>query len=158
MNQSTALLDVRTGFALCFVFLGAFTGCASHKQARNAGMYAEPRGVYEERAVVVQPEYVYYPDYQVYYNRGTRQYVYLEGNSWISSPTPPFVSVDALLGSPSVRLAFHDSPANHHATVVRQYPKHWRPPTRPIQTSNKGHMVSDVVINNMTIDTALSKS
>jgi hypothetical protein len=27
-----------------------------------------------------------------------------------------------------VRLDFHDSPSNHHAAVVRQYPKQWTPP------------------------------
>ena len=30
--------------------------------------------------------------------------------------------------SPSVKMDFHDSPANHHAAVVKQYPKNWRRP------------------------------
>jgi hypothetical protein len=25
-------------------------------------------------------------------------------------------------------MDFHDSPANHHAAVVKQYPKNWAPP------------------------------
>jgi hypothetical protein len=29
--------------------------------------------------------------------------------------------------SPSVKMNFHDSPANHHAQVVKQYPKNWKP-------------------------------
>ena len=84
--------------------------------------------MYVESGVVVQPDYVYYPGYQVYYSGNTRQYVYLEGRSWVSRPAPPRVSANVLLASPSVRLAFHDSPAAHHATVVRQYPKNWAPP------------------------------
>jgi hypothetical protein len=84
--------------------------------------------VYVERTVVVRENYVYYPGYQVYYSGNTRQYVYLEGRSWVSRPAPPHVSADVLFASPSVRLDFHDAPAMHHATVVRQYPKHWAPP------------------------------
>jgi hypothetical protein len=38
-----------------------------------------------------------------------------------------------LLASPSVRMDFHDSPAQHHATVVKQYPKNWKP-----SASNQG--------------------
>ena len=79
---------------------------------------------------MVQDDYVYYPGYQVYYSSNTRQYVYQEGRSWVSRPAPPRVSVDVLFASPSVRLDFHDSPAIHHAAVVRQYPKHWAPPDR----------------------------
>jgi hypothetical protein len=36
--------------------------------------------------------------------------------------------VNVLLASPSVRMDFHDSPAQHHATVVKQYPKKWSSP------------------------------
>jgi hypothetical protein len=84
--------------------------------------------VYVESGVVVQDDYVYYPGYQIYYSSNRRQYIYREGRSWVSRPAPPRVSVGVLFASPSVRLDFHDSPANHHATVVRQYPKHWAPP------------------------------
>jgi len=76
---------------------------------------------------MVQDNYVYYPSYQVYYSSNRRQYVYMEGSSWVTRPAPRGVSVDVLLSSPSVRLDFHDSPAQHHATVVRQYPKNWAP-------------------------------
>ena len=27
-----------------------------------------------------------------------------------------------------VSVDFHDHPSAHHATIVRQYPKHWAPP------------------------------
>jgi hypothetical protein len=109
--------------------LGALTGCVGYvDRPRPGDVYVEPRPVYVENRVVVEPEYVYYPDYQVYYSGNTRQYVYLQGRSWVSRPAPPRVSVDVLFASPSVKLDFHDSPSLHHTAIVRQYPKHWAPP------------------------------
>jgi hypothetical protein len=111
------------------VILGVLTGCVGYvEEPRQRVVYAPPPPVRVETAVVVQDDYVYYPGYQVYYSSNRRQYVYLEGRSWVTRPAPPRVSVDVLFASPSVRLDFHDSPAIHHATVVRQYPKHWAPP------------------------------
>jgi hypothetical protein len=127
----------KTGFALGVALLGALTGCVSHGDApRSARVYAPPPPpVYVESGVMVQDDYVYYPGYQVYYSSNRRQYIYLENRSWVSRPAPPRVSVNVLLASPSVRLDFHDSPAIHHTTVVRQYPKHWAPPG---STPNQG--------------------
>ena len=118
----------KIGFILCAALLGALTGCVGYVDgSRPARVYVQPP-VYMEAGVVVQDDYVYYPSYQVYYSSNRRQYIYLEGRSWVTRPAPPRVSVGVLFASPSVRLDFHDSPANHHATVVRQYPKHWAPP------------------------------
>jgi hypothetical protein len=130
MNKTGRLATRKVGFVFCAGLLGALTGCVGYvDEPRHARVYAPPPPpVYVESGVVVQPEYVYYPGYQVYYSGNTRQYVYLEGRSWVSRPTPPRVSADVLFASPSVRLDFHDSPAIHHAAVVRQYPKHWAPP------------------------------
>lgn len=118
------------GFVFGTALLGALTGCVGYvHEPRPERVYVPPPPppVYVEREVVVQNDYVYYPGYQVYYSSSRRHYVYLEGRSWVSRPAPPRVSVDVLFASPSVRLNFHDSPSIHHATVVRQYPKHWSP-------------------------------
>ena len=129
MNKTRHWVTCKTGFVLCAALLVALTGCVGYvDEPRHARVYAPPPPVYAESRVVVEPEYVYYPSYQVYYSGNTRQYVYLEGRSWVSRPAPPRVSADVLFASPSVRLDFHDSPSIHHATVVRQYPKHWAPP------------------------------
>ena len=129
MNKTRRLMTRQIGSVLCPALLGALTGCVGYvDEPRHARVYAQPPPVYVESGVVVQPEYVYYPGYQVYYSGNTRQYVYLEGRSWVSRPAPPRVSADVLFASPSVRLDFHDSPAIHHTAVVRQYPKHWAPP------------------------------
>ena len=121
MNKTRHLAAGKIGFVLCTALVGALTGCIAYVDRPSHGeVYVQPPSV--------QEDYVYYPGYQVYYSSYRHQYIYLEGRSWVSRPAPPHVSVDVLFASPSVRLDFHDSPANHHASVVRQYPKHWTPP------------------------------
>lgn len=110
----------RLGLALAAALLTTLTGCVGYvEQPVSSGPYVE--------ATVVQDDYVYYPNYECYYSVSRRQYAYREGNSWVSRPAPRGVSVNVLVASPSVRMDFHDSPANHHDNVVRQYPKNWKP-------------------------------
>src|ERR1035437_1129239 len=112
MNKIRCMATHKNGFVLCTARLGALAGCTGYVNGPRAGrVCVEPPSVYVESEVVVQPEYVYYPGYQVYYSSNTRQYVYLDGRSWVSRPAPPRVSADVLFASPSVRLDFHDSPA-----------------------------------------------
>jgi len=118
----------KTGFVLGTTLLGMLTGCIGYVEGPRERVYVQPPSVQVETAVVVQDDYVYYPSYQVYYSSNRRQYIYREGHSWVTRPAPPRVSADVLFASPSVRLNFHDSPANHHTAVVRQYPTHWAPP------------------------------
>jgi len=68
-----------------------------------------------------------YDNYECYYSISRHQYAYREGNAWVSRPAPRGVSVNVLLASPSVKMNFHDSPAQHHDTVAKQYPKNWKP-------------------------------
>jgi len=132
MNQTK---HSKTGFAFGAALLGALTGCVGYVHGPSqAVVYAPPPPVYVGAGVVVEDDYVYYPGYQVYYSSNRRQYIYQDGRSWVSRPAPPRVSVAVLSASPSVRLGFHDAPSIHHATVVRQYPKHWAPPS-----SNSNH-------------------
>jgi hypothetical protein len=112
----------RIGFLSGVALLGALTGCVGYvNEPHHAAVYAPTPVVYVD-------DYVYYPGYQVYYSSHRHQYIYQDGHSWVTRPAPPRVSVDVLVASPSVRLDFHDSPSLHHATVARQYPKHWAPP------------------------------
>ena len=111
---------------LCAALLGTLTGCVGYvDRPRQGSVYVEPA---VQTTVVVQDDYVYYPNYEVYYSNSRHQYAYLEGGAWVSRPGPRGVSVDVLLASPSVRMNFHDSPANHQAAVARQYPRNWQPP------------------------------
>ena len=108
-----------------------------------AGCYDSPRQGYGYRRepsrvqVVVQDDYVYYPDYEVYYNNTRHQYVYFEGNVWVTRPEPPRIWARDLPRAPSVRLEFHDSPERHHAEVVRTYPKHGRSPKQDDRHDNR---------------------
>ena len=139
MNNTKQVGIGKIGFVFCAALAGALTGCVGYvDQPRGGGAYVEGPSVQVESRVVVQPEYVYYPDYQVYYSSHTRQYVYRDGRAWVSRPAPPRVSVGVLFASPSVRLDFHDHPSTHHATVVRQYPRHWAPPAQG-HGRNQGH-------------------
>ncbi len=118
MNDKTLFfLTNKVGLVLGAALLGTLTGCVGYVDGPRAGVYAAPP------VVVVQDDYVYYPDYEVYYSSRRHQYAYYEGRAWVSRPAPRGVSVDVLYASPSVRMDFHDSPANHHAQVVKQYPR-----------------------------------
>jgi len=129
MNKTKQVRIDKIGFVLCATLAGALTGCGGYvDEPRGGGAYIDSPSAYVQSEVVVQPEYVYYPAYEVYYSSNTRQYFYRQGRSWVSRPQPPRASANVLRTSPSVRLDFHDSPASHHAAVVRQYAKHWAPP------------------------------
>lgn len=125
MNKTKYLVGV-IGFVLVATLVITLTGCIV--EPRHRLVYSPPPPDYDYARVVLQEDYYYYPDYQVYYSSSRRQYVYLEGSAWVTRPVPSHVTVDVLFASPSVRLDFHDSPALHHTTVLRQYPKHWSPP------------------------------
>jgi hypothetical protein len=121
-NKKLFFKTDKVGFVLCAALLGTLTGCVGYVDGPRAGYYAEPS------VAVVQDDYVYYPGYEVYYSSSRHQYAYREGSAWVSRPAPRGVSVNVLQASPSVRMDFHDSPAQHHAAIVRQYPKNWAPP------------------------------
>jgi hypothetical protein len=76
--------------------------------------------------VGVEGGLIYYPDYEVYYDPGAQIFWYPQGGVWITGPRPPGISVDVIFASPHVRMDFRDSPALHHAEVVRRYPRGWR--------------------------------
>ena len=111
----------------CVSLLMTMTGCIGYvDRPRDHNAYVAPPAV--ETVVVVPDDYVYYPDYEIYYSNRRRQYAYRDGGAWVSRPEPRGVSVNVLIASPSVRMEFHDSPARHHAAIVRQYPRNGVPP------------------------------
>ena len=111
----------KAGFILGAAFLATMT-CA---QAQNVGITVSPPVVVVP-AAVIQDDYLYYPNYGVYYNSGRHQYAYLQGDTWVSTPAPRGVSVDVLTASPSVRMDWHDSPAKHHSDMQKRYPRNWK--------------------------------
>ncbi len=124
----------RVGFVLAAAALMTLTGCVAYVDGPRGEIDAGPP------VFVAQDDYVYYPSYGVYYSSSRRQYANLEGGAWVARPAPRGVTVDVLLASPSVRMDFHDSPANHHAAIVKQYPKNWAPPRpEPGQKGPRGN-------------------
>jgi hypothetical protein len=127
-NKKLFLKINGVGFVLGAALLTMLTANTSYADGLRVGIIvAPPVVVVAPPVVVVQDDYVYYPDYGIYYNSQRHQYAYLENGAWVSQPAPQGVSVEVLLASPSVRMDFHDSPANHHAEMLRKYPKNWRP-------------------------------
>jgi len=131
------------GFGFCSILLLTLTGCVADKGNRPAqgSIYEEPPPAHPMPAMVyaipqagyaapsvVQDDYIYYPNYQVYYSSGRHQYAFRDGTAWVSRPTPPGVPPNVLRASPSVKMDFHDSPENHHAAVVKKYPTNWSSP------------------------------
>jgi hypothetical protein len=129
MNNKIHFLTAgKAAFVLGAALLVTLTAPASYADGLQVGVTVEPA------VVVPQDDYVYYPSYGVYYSSHRRQYAYLDRGAWVSRPAPHGVSVDVLRASPSVKMDFHDSPANHHAAMVQKYPKNWAP-----GRANEGH-------------------
>jgi hypothetical protein len=129
MNSGKFLLNAGiAGFGSGAALLLTLTGCMDNYVNRppQGSVYVAPP--VSGSAFVVQDDYIYYPAYQVYYSNNRHQYAYREGNTWVSRPAPPGVTVSVLRASPSVKMDFHDSPEYHHATVVQKYPKNWSSP------------------------------
>ena len=115
-------------FVLGVVLVATLTGCISYVDRPPRTIGYQPSGM--DAGLVVEDDYVYYPGYEVYYSNSRRQYIYLDGRSWVSRPAPRGVSVDVLFASPSVRMDFRDSPSHHHTAIARQYPRNWAPSGR----------------------------
>ncbi len=98
------------------------TGCESDGTAQVT-VYGERSTGYGQATVIYEDDYDYYPDYEVYYSRNRREYVYRDGGRWVRRSEPSGVSINVLLALPSIRLDFHDSPEHHHDNVVRRYPR-----------------------------------
>jgi len=126
MTTKNLFCDGRVRCALWVAFLGTVATLASCivEPVGGPAYVATP---VVQGPVVVEEGLIYYPNYEVYYDPGARMYWYSHEGNWVRGPAPVGVSLDVLLASPSARMDFRDSPANHHNVVVRQYPRNWRP-------------------------------
>lgn len=121
MKKSTPFQIAALGIIPAALMLGAFSLAGCETDTRTTIAYHDDRP-----AVYADDDYVYYPQYEVYYSNHRHQYGYREGNSWVWRPNPPRVQANVLVSTPSVHLDFHDSPERHHAQVVKTYPRNWR--------------------------------
>jgi hypothetical protein len=123
INKKLFFKAGKAGFVLNAMFLGTLTGCVGYVDGPRAGIYVAPPVV----EVAAPADYIYYPSYGVYFNSNLHEFAYMDGGVWVSRPNFPGVSVKVLLASPSVRMDFHDSPANHNREMVQAYPRNWAP-------------------------------
>jgi hypothetical protein len=123
--------------------LAALNACSRDQPPQSTVVVQSPPAavqvVQAPAEVVMQDDYVYYPQYEVYYSSSRHQYGYRDGNAWAWRPEPAHVSLNVLLGSPSVRMEFHDSPERHHENVVRSYPHNWSPPGKGRDDRHEDH-------------------
>lgn len=116
-------------FLLCLVALCglALGGCYSKSESHAF------TGIEGDR---IGDDYVYYPQYEVYYSPARRVYYYRDTNGWVTRAEPASAWARELPNSPSVRMKFTDSPEGHHVDTVRQYPHDWTPVTaHPARTT-----------------------
>jgi hypothetical protein len=115
------------GLVVGAALMAALTGCLAQVSTQPTG-YRAPPVVQAQATVVIADDYDYYPAYETYYSRNRHEFVYRDGNTWVRRPEPRGFAANVVLAAPSVRLDFHDSPEQHHASVARTYPKNWTPP------------------------------
>ena len=77
-------------------------GCVAETHQRRERVYAPSVSV--QTSVLLEDDYVYYPEYEVYYSNQRRQYIYRDGRAWVTRPAPPRVAISVLLATPSVRV------------------------------------------------------
>src|ERR1019366_2540859 len=92
----------KVGFVLGAVLMAALTECVGNANGQGVEITVTPHVVAAAPpvvapVVVIQDDYVYYPNYGIYYNSRLHQYAYLENGAWISAPAPNGVSVEVLL-------------------------------------------------------------
>ena len=127
------------GLVLSAALLPTMIGCMPGSGRASVAVHSSSG--YSSTNVMLSDDYMYYPDYEVYYSNVRHQYIYRDGRNWLTRPTPPRVDIGVLLASPSVRLDFQVSPEQHHSTVVKSYPRNWRPPVvnrEPPKDNRKG--------------------
>lgn len=101
-----------------------WTGCASFPQVGTGAHHPTPAQV--QTAMKWEDHYLYFPGYEIYYNRTQGTYVYLTVDGWTERfAPPPEVDTPSLLASPFVEAPFSDRPAAHHARMMREYPRDW---------------------------------
>lgn len=99
-------------------------GCGSFPQIGTGASGPSPAQL--QAALQWENRYIYFPGYEIYYNRTQGYYVYQTNEGWLERfDLPPEVDRAQMIASPFAVMSFHDSPGPHHAQVVREYPRNW---------------------------------
>jgi len=113
--------------ALALMVQVLLTGCSG--TPRWGAWSVHPSPVRLASVLGTKDSYLYYPAYQVYYNRTKQQFVFPSDRGWTTQEeSPGDVGEADLFSSPSVAMNFTDAPQGHHAAMVRAYPRNWGRP------------------------------
>lgn len=113
----------------------ALSGCVDAPRVQTLAV--QPNLAQLQTARGVRANYVYYPDYEVYYSRNYQQYVFRYNYAWMTQGTPPPGLPPAVLESArTVPMVFHDEPSRHHAEVVLIFPRTPKPAHPAFASSN----------------------
>jgi len=103
------------------------TGCSG--TPRWGAWSVRPSPVHIASVLGSKDSYLYYPAFQVYYNRTKQQFIFPSDRGWTTQDdSPGDVGAAELFSSPSVAMIFTDAPQWHHAAMVRAYPRNWGRP------------------------------
>lgn len=65
-------------------------------------------------------DYIFYPDYDVYYNRSSGEFVSFENGRWVARKSPRNTTTQRVFESRSINIDGFDSPAHHRSEMARQ--------------------------------------
>jgi len=105
--------------ALSAIVLSAATGCVS--TGNPLGSIGDLLGVQVNgQRGGARNAYVYYPKYDVYYDRNADEFVSVENGKWVSRNAPRNTSAKKVFSSQSVDIRGYDSPAYHRSAMMNQ--------------------------------------
>ncbi len=140
MKTKSSARPSLTGFTAGLALLGSLALFGCNRQDTTAPAVttttpdtsAQPAAAQPATAQTVagDDDYVYYPQYEVYFSPHRHQYYYREGGRWAWRREPNHVAVNVLMSSPSVHMDFRDAPDRHHDEIMRRYPRNWHPDDR----------------------------
>jgi hypothetical protein len=69
--------------------------------------------------------YAYYPRFEAYYHRESKQFYYPNGKNWVVQPTVLSSTRQEVWDSPSVPFQLPDHPSKYHEQIKQAYPSTW---------------------------------
>lgn len=100
----------------------ATAGCASLENPMNS--LGEVLGMrVTKQSTQAGGAYLYYPDYDVYYNRDTGEFLQLEHGRWVSYKYPRDATREQVFRSRSVKIDGYPTPAQHHYDLSTRNPR-----------------------------------
>lgn len=119
MKNLTLIKTTSCAACLGAVAMMGFAGCATSGDPINTLLGLVGNVGLGGRSAV-QSDYLYYPEYDIYYNRNTREFLSVENNRWVVRDYPRHVSPDRIFATRAIRLDGYDSPEHHRNTYYQQ--------------------------------------